>query len=157
MSANRLVKCFLVGLLLLQALVAPPVGAGPGEPGRPEAPGPLPGAAPNAQNVELVGQIGGACRAVAVQGNYAYVGVGPRLVVLDVSDPTKPAIRGQTAVLPAVVRDVALAGGYAYVAVGWAGLRVVDISDPANPREVGAYAPLAVCRRAVNHRVCGRM
>jgi hypothetical protein len=34
---------------------------------------------------------------------------------------------------------VAVAGGYACVADGGAGLRVVDVSDPSNPKEVGSY------------------
>jgi hypothetical protein len=34
---------------------------------------------------------------------------------------------------------VAVSGRYAYVADGVAGLQVVDVSDPANPRRVGGY------------------
>jgi hypothetical protein len=34
---------------------------------------------------------------------------------------------------------VAVAGDYAYVADGAAGLQVIDIRDPANPRRVGGY------------------
>jgi hypothetical protein len=37
--------------------------------------------AQSASNVELVGQIGGTIMAVAVQGAYAYIGVGSRLVI----------------------------------------------------------------------------
>ncbi|MGQ9854480.1 MAG: hypothetical protein ACUVTG_13900, partial [Candidatus Oleimicrobiaceae bacterium] len=43
------------------------------------------------QNVSLVGHIGGSTFAVAVQGGYAYIGVGPRLVILNISDPAHPA------------------------------------------------------------------
>ena len=77
------------------------------------------------QNVQLVGQIGGETYAVAVQGNYAYIGVGPRLVILDVSNPALPAVVGQTGVLPGVVEDVALDGNYAYVADGNGGLIIL--------------------------------
>jgi hypothetical protein len=35
----------------------------------------------DAKNVELVGHVGGITNAVAVQGNYAYIGVGPRLLI----------------------------------------------------------------------------
>jgi hypothetical protein len=38
-------------------------------------------------NVQLVGQIGGSTFGVTLQGDYAYIGVGPRLVIVDVSDP----------------------------------------------------------------------
>ncbi len=33
--------------------------------------------------LDLVGQIGGLTWAIAVQGNYAYAGIGPRLVIFD--------------------------------------------------------------------------
>ncbi|MFZ1599408.1 MAG: hypothetical protein WAW26_26465, partial [Anaerolineae bacterium] len=56
--------------------------------------------------IELVGQIGGSILAVEVHGNYAYVGVGPRLVITNVSDPAHPAFVGQGPVLPVVVQDV---------------------------------------------------
>ena len=90
-----------------------------------------------AQNVELVGQFGGATRAVAVQGRYAYLGVGPRLVILDAADPAHPTRIGQSEVLPGVVQSVAVSGGYAYVADGASGLRIVAVSDPAHPVERG--------------------
>ena len=44
-------------------------------------------AAPTAVGLELIGQLGGATFGVAVQDDYAYIGIGPRLVVLDVSQP----------------------------------------------------------------------
>ena len=105
--------------------------------------GPLPmpqagvAAQQQAQSVALVGQIGGLTSAVAIQDSYAYIGVGPRLVVLDVADPAKPVVVGQTGVLPGVVQDVAVAGDYAYVAAAYSGLRIVNVSNPAAPTEAG--------------------
>jgi hypothetical protein len=93
-----------------------------------------------ARNVELVSQIGGAdAHAVAVSGLYAYVGVGPRLVILDISDPRTPRAVGQSDSLPGIVNDVALGNNYAYVATLYAGLSIIAVSDPAHPYEVGAY------------------
>jgi hypothetical protein len=69
---------------------------------------------------------------VAVQGNFAYVGFGPRLRVLDVSDPAHRVVLGLTDVLPGVVKDIVVAGQYAYV-VDESGLRIVDVSDPNGP------------------------
>jgi len=94
---------------------------------------------PPSVGVELVGQIGGSTYAVAVQGDYAYIGAGPRLVILDISTPSSPSVVGQTDVLPEVVGGVAVDGDYAYVADGGGGLRIVDISDPASPTEAGYY------------------
>ena len=82
----------------------------------------------------MVGQVGGSTQAVAVQGQYAYVGVGLRLVVLDVTSPNTPTEVGATAPFAYFVEDIAVSGTRAYVAAGGAGLRVVDMSDPAPPR-----------------------
>jgi hypothetical protein len=61
-------------------------------------------------NWKLVGQVGGPTQAVAVQGNYAYVGVGLRLVVLDVSNPTALREVGTTAPFPYFVEGVIVSG-----------------------------------------------
>jgi VCBS repeat-containing protein len=90
-------------------------------------------------NPELIGQIGGATYAVAWQDNYAYIGVGPRLVILDVTDPAAPVFTGQTGVFPELVQGVAVAGSYAYVADGDSGLRIIDASNQNTPIEVGFY------------------
>jgi len=88
--------------------------------------------------MEIVGQIGGPVTAVAVRDGLAFVGIGPRLVAVDVSDPARPATIGQSEVLPAIVSDVALSGDLAFVAAGESGgLRVMDVADPRQPREVG--------------------
>jgi hypothetical protein len=89
--------------------------------------------------LELVGHIGGEMQAVFGQGDLAYVGEGPRLTILDVSDPASPVVLGKTALWPAIVKDTTVHGDYAYVTLGLAGLRVVDVSDPTAPVEVGAY------------------
>ena len=89
------------------------------------------------------GQIGGTTEGLAARGQYVYLGVGPRLVVLDLAFDaafaTYDDLRiGQTEPFPGIVRDVVVAGDYAYVAAGAAGLRVINIADPAAPREVAA-------------------
>lgn len=88
-------------------------------------------------NVEAVGQAGGSSLAVAVQDDYAYLGIGPRLVILNVSDPVTPLFVGQSSILDDFVRDVAVAGSYAYVAGGASGLHIFDVSNPAAPALVG--------------------
>ena len=90
-------------------------------------------------NLQMVGQVGGRTEDVAVQGHHAYVAVGLRLVVLDVSDPSAPQEIGSTTPFPQFAEGVAVSGNTAYVAAGMAGLRIVDVSDPAHPVEVGGY------------------
>jgi len=98
------------------------------------------------QNVELVGHIGGATNAVWVRGSYAFLGEGPSLSILDISDPSSPSRVGKTAPVSAptqshsdsvCVKEIVVKEDYAYLAAGGAGLVVVDISDPADPVLVG--------------------
>jgi len=85
---------------------------------------------------------------VYVAGDYAYL-VDGDLHVIDVSDPATPAEVGAY-VTPGSIRAVHVTGPYAYLAdVGvWSdscgcyvdgGLRVIDVSDPATPAEVGVW------------------
>ncbi|MDM8527530.1 PKD domain-containing protein [Anaerolineales bacterium HSG24] len=95
---------------------------------------------PTSDNLELVGQIGGPTKAVFVEGNYAYIGVGPRLVILDVSNPTHPVEVGKSDVLPGIVNDITVHGEYAYIANDTdGGLQILNISDPTKPTFVGRY------------------
>jgi hypothetical protein len=92
-----------------------------------------------AASLDLVAQAGGASYAIAVEGSLAYVDVGPRLMVMDVTDAAHPRLLGQTGVLPGLVGDIALSGGYAFLAAGAEALLVVDVRDPARPRLVTQY------------------
>ena len=80
--------------------------------------------------------------AVAVEESFAYIGVESRLIVVDVSNKNRPRAVGQTFELPGTIHDVVLAAGHVYVAAGRAGLRVIDVSDPTAPREIGAFDTL---------------
>jgi hypothetical protein len=93
----------------------------------------------DAWNVDYQGQLGGGAFAVAVKGNYAYVGIGPRVVIVDFSIPSQPFEIGKTQPFPAIVDDIEVVGNYLYIADGQAGLRVVDISIPSDPIEIGFY------------------
>jgi hypothetical protein len=87
--------------------------------------------------LEVIGQVGSPASAVAVKDQIAYLGVGPQVLVLDVSDPGAPRQIRQTGILSATVRDVAATDDLLYVAAGQAGLHILDVSDPASPREIG--------------------
>lgn len=68
------------------------------------------------------------------------------MAVLDVSDPTAPALLSAVA-----SRDIAVAvkerDGIAYLADGWGGLRLFDLADPANPVPLGEIALNGYCAR----------
>ncbi len=118
---------------------------------------PMPLSVADAQRaqVEVLGYVERRSQSVFVRGDYAYVGFGPELAVLDVSDPTRPE-QISTVTLPpgGDVADVyAASNGYAYVTAAKDGLRAVDISTPAAPVEVGfCSAPKAGFHVAVAGR-----
>jgi hypothetical protein len=108
-------------------------GLSAAQPSNPQAP------TPTSHNVELVGHYEGEVRAVFVQGNYAYLGEGSNLTILDISTPTSPTVAGQITPPDGYVWAIYSSGGYAYIADHYDDLRVVDVREPANPIEVGSY------------------
>ncbi|MCO6452869.1 MAG: hypothetical protein J5I90_18950 [Caldilineales bacterium] len=93
----------------------------------------------SAAAMEIAGQFGGAVYDAAATEDYAFIGVGPRLLVLDVSAPGQPRKVGQTKIMAGVVRSVALVDKHIYVGAGAGGLHIVDVSDPAQPVIVGIH------------------
>ncbi len=134
LSRNKVVATFVMAMVLFVALILQ-VSATTRSPAHTTS------ALPNV-SLEWVGQVGGPALAVAVQGAYAYVGFGPSLVVLDISDPTHPAAVGQASLLmsecSSMITSVAISGTYAYVTDS-CDLHIVSVADPAHPVEVGAY------------------
>lgn len=96
-------------------------------------------AAPDS-GVAVRGGAGGAIHALAVFGDTAYAGIGTRLVVLNLADPSAAKVIGQSPPLRGLVTGLHVAGAYAYVTTREFGLQVVAISDLAAPRVVGEIA-----------------
>jgi hypothetical protein len=86
--------------------------------------------------VTLAGSFGGTITSLAAGGNLAYVGEGARLLILDVSQPDRPAV--QSHLLVGHVVAVELSGSLAYVLTRDA-LRIVDVSAPQQPALRGSY------------------
>ena len=91
--------------------------------------------------LEYINQYGGSTTTVAVKGNYAYMGQGPRMVVLDISNPTSPVFISDSEPLPGLVMGVEVEGDYAYVTTMYSGLNVFDISKADQPRLVSKVEP----------------
>lgn len=103
-------------------------------------------------NPQKVGDAGdllrGTTTSLALSGNFVYVADDYSLSVIDVSDPTRPQQVGTYAPIdigtPPFWRGVgspsrlAVAGGRLYVA-GSAGLELIDVRDPAHPRQAAFY------------------
>lgn len=140
MSKLRNNVLYLLAILVLlvlpgRATWSPAVASGEA---LPEAP--LPTREIEQAQLPPLGQVGGIIYASEVEGNYAYIGIGPRVVVWNVANPAQPTVAGQSAVLPGVVRDVELVGTHLYAAMGAAGVSILDISSPTAPAKVGDMA-----------------
>ena len=93
---------------------------------------------PAAVGLRMLAQVGGTVESVAHQDGLVAAGVGPRLFLLD-PDTLTPL--GHTTVLPGLVREVALSGQRAFLGLGYAGLAIVDLADPAAPTVIGSFQP----------------
>ena len=80
---------------------------------------------------------------VTVVGNYAYA-VGDTLDIIDISNPSKPVVKGTYKISNG--RAVQVIGNYAYVADGGSGLKIIDISNPTTPPSRAIMIHLALLR-----------
>ncbi len=105
-----------------------PLSANPAAPGQSET-----------ANLERIAQIPmGSMNAVALDGDRAYLGLGPRLAVIDLSAPEAPRMAGFGDVLDDDVRAIHVdpaERNRVFVAAGAEGLRVYDVSQSETPRE----------------------
>ncbi len=99
--------------------------------------------------LEPVAQHGGAVLDAATDGRYAYIGMGPRLLVLDVSDRSEPRLMSASEVVEGVVNRVAVTDGVALAALNRRSrcydcmdgerVRVFEVRDPRSAVVGGAY------------------
>jgi hypothetical protein len=81
--------------------------------------------------------VGGSAQNVAVNGGFAYVVFPGTLVVVGVTNPSNPIVRGQVTLPDSYSRSVAVIGARAFVATFLHGLRIIDVSNPDVPSDVG--------------------
>ena len=82
--------------------------------------------------LELAASVDVPADVVELQGAYAYAAAGDTLRIVDVSEPTRPALRGALAV-SGRIWSIHPAGARLYLAGGLDGLHIVDVSDPDAP------------------------
>jgi hypothetical protein len=95
--------------------------------------------------LEQVGRVGGEVGGLAVAGDLAYIASGWAIDVVDLS-AGGPRLVGR-APLAAEVRDMVAADGFLYIAAAKEGLRILSLSDPLRPVEVGAVPAKSDIRR----------
>lgn len=101
-----------------------------------------------ARPVKVVDQVGGASYAVALQGHIAFLGVGSRMLIIDVSTPTAPRPVAWTDPLPSLVQSIEVVDNLAFVAsspdnafldsASFSSLDIIDVGDLSKPRSVAA-------------------
>ena len=87
----------------------------------------------------LAHHIGAAAISAVLVGPTAYVGIGPRLAVIDVSTPRTPRTLGLSEPAEVLLSEIVAAPGRVYAVDESLGLLIFDVTDPARPREVGRY------------------
>ena len=87
----------------------------------------------------VTSRAGGTISAVAAQGASVFVGVGTRVHIFDVTDPSAPREVGSTRSFADNVSDIFVDASRAYVAAGTDGVHVVDVADVSNPRLIGQW------------------
>lgn len=98
-------------------------------------------------DLKLVDKFGGEIRAVAVQGNFAYVGEGAMLTILNIANRTQPIVVGQGPTLTGEIMDIQVVDNIVYALnTDWlngipdtAGVTMIDVSNPTAPRLLGTY------------------
>lgn len=108
---------------------------------------------PPAKNFEVVLQKSGSLSAVRVRDDYAYLGAGESLIIVNIADPKHIQTVGSLLLL-GQISDIVLDGKYAYICNGRGGFRIVDVSNPEKPKEVAAYGHMAVPTKAVVRDGC---
>lgn len=71
----------------------------------------------------------GPCYSVALKDNYAFIGNGMMLQVLDISDASHPEVVGEL-YTGTLIRKIIISGNYAYTITPF---QIFDISDPTHP------------------------
>jgi hypothetical protein len=94
---------------------------------------------PYTPTLQFITAAGGGGSAIVSGDGYAYVGDGVQLSIFDVSNPNAPQWVRRLGLRGAICQ-MQLAGSRLYVAANFGGLRIYEVSDPAQPRLLGVYA-----------------
>lgn len=94
----------------------------------------------HAQGIAPVGQTGGEITAIAKEGSYVFIGQSDQFIVLNVANPTTPAVMKKIS-MPSNIQDITLVDGIAYVTLGFGGIEVLDVHTPLFTQSLSRYTP----------------
>jgi hypothetical protein len=97
--------------------------------------------------IAVEGQLGGYAAALAAGGTSAYLALGPRVAVVDTTNPAMPRLLGQSPLLPGDVQHLAVSGPTlvaAYQPPSYpnlpTGLATFDVGNPSTPLAEGRFS-----------------
>ena len=96
-------------------------------------------ASADSSDIQLVGSWPfGEARAVAINqaDNIVYLGSGRGIYILDIKNPSSPQELSSIST-PGLVKDIFYVNGKVFVADGSEGLRIINVSNPTNPFNMG--------------------
>jgi hypothetical protein len=89
--------------------------------------------------VQIAAQVGGEVTDIEINGTYAYLAVGPRLVVMDISNPDILQVATMSDLLPGVGKALAIESGRLCWVSDSGVLLVFTLDDPTKPSLVGQF------------------
>lgn len=101
-----------------------------------------PSAAESASRIVATVETPDVAKCVTVEGRYAYVGYAGGMSVIDLADPTSPVLVEDLDFGDSYVNEIKVIGDRAYLAAGFNGVIVVDLSDPAHPKQLSEHGKL---------------
>lgn len=89
--------------------------------------------------VQIAAQVGGEVTDIEINGTYAYLAVGPRLVVMDLSNPDILQVATMSDLLPGLGKALAIEGQQLCWVSDNGHLLVFTLDDPTKPSLLGQY------------------
>ncbi len=81
----------------------------------------------------LAGQVGGVTKALCLEGDILYVGMGLKVIIFDVTEPDNIQVLGESPILPQYVEHITSNGkGLLFVSCGSGGLAILNAHNPAS-------------------------
>lgn len=90
----------------------------------------------NPLNIELFEQYFGVMSKFSIQGNYAYMGIGSKLHVIDISSPGSPMVVGESEILPDRIIEVVVSGNLSFILTNKLGIYVFSVENPTLPTKI---------------------
>lgn len=99
----------------------------------------------------LITQFGGFTGAVAVNGHTAYLGVGSRLFVLDISNPSQPQLVSQSGSLTSIIQLISVRDSNIFIVTLDNYLHILNISDNGALQEMSSFRPESVLNQSIGY------